>query len=149
MQLVTMTYSSLQLPTISIPDLFITEKLTASPSQVPLPKQSPPPSELPTKDASPLSGRNDSFQPSLGMGGRSADTSPFTTYSKILLKQIERHPTIDSDTSSENDDDDVFISYNTGKTRRLNPNLVSANANLPRWVNSKSGLFFWSATFQT
>lgn len=57
------------------------------------------------------------------MGGRSADTSPFTTYSKILLKQIERHPTIDSDTSSENDDDDVFISYNTGKTRRLNPNL--------------------------
>lgn len=68
------------------------------------------------------------------MGGRSVDTSLFMAYSKILLKQIERHPTIDSDTSSENDDD-VFISYNTGKIRRLNPNLVSANANLPRWVN--------------
>jgi len=68
------------------------------------------------------------------MGGRSVDTSPFMAYSKILLKQIERHPTIDSDTSSENDDD-VFISYNTGKIRHLNPNLVSANANLPRWVN--------------
>lgn len=129
-------YHDLDLPTISIPDLFRTEKLMASPSQAPLAKQSPPPSDLPTKDASPLSGRSDFSQQPLRIGGRGVDTSPFTTYSKILLKNTERHPTIDSDTSSENNDDDgVFIPHNTDRSRRLNPNLVSAKADPPRWVN--------------
>jgi len=66
---------------------------------------------------------------------------------KILLKSTRRHPTIDSDMSSEiNDDDGVFIPHNADKCRRLNPNLVSAKADPPRWV--KSYLVFPSAAFQ-
>lgn len=123
-------FHDLRLPDFSIPNLFIAQKLTASPTQItsPLPKQSPPLSHLPTRDLSPPpSGRYEIPQKT---GSRSVETSPFTTYSKILSKQVERRPTIDSDTSSDNNDDDLFIGHNTGAPRRLNPNLVSLPSNI-------------------
>lgn len=119
-------YHDLQLPVLSIPGLFITEKLTASPAQsfVPLPRQIPQFSDLQTRDTSPpSSGRSDPSQSPQKPGGRNVDTSPFVTYSRILSKQVERHPTTDSDTSSENNDDDISVTHNTGGTRRLNPSL--------------------------
>ena len=64
------------------------------------------------------------------------------------MKNTGRHPTIDSDMSSEiKDDDGVFIPHNTDRCRRrLNPNLVSTKADPPQWV--KSYLVFPSAAFQ-
>ncbi|KAJ3575153.1 hypothetical protein NP233_g1285 [Leucocoprinus birnbaumii] len=118
-------YNDLQFPILEITGLFITEKLTASPTQtyVPLPKQSVSLADVPIRDTSPpFSGRNDTSQSSLKTAGR-AETSPVMTYSKMLSKQVERHPTTDYDSSSENNDDDGFVTHNTGGTRRLNPSL--------------------------
>lgn len=116
-------FDDLELPVLSIPGLFIPQKLVASlPTQdslalssVPTPLCDLPPAAAPPS----ISGRStDSSQLSFESSSPKLKSSPPTTYSKILLKKVERRPTIESDASSDEEN------YNTGGTRRLNPKLV-------------------------
>ncbi|KAF9451614.1 hypothetical protein P691DRAFT_662752, partial [Macrolepiota fuliginosa MF-IS2] len=118
-------FDNLDLPVLSIPGLFISQKLAASvpiqDSFTTLGNQSSPLSHSPASDT-PV--RTDGSQTAAEPSDRGFGSSPPTTYSRILLKKVELSSTIDSDSSSDNNDEDSLPNHNVGGTRRLNPKLI-------------------------
>ncbi|KAF9451615.1 hypothetical protein P691DRAFT_698817 [Macrolepiota fuliginosa MF-IS2] len=131
-------FDDLELPILSIPGLFISQKLvTSSQGQDPPATSStlsPPLYDTPITETPPSSllGRSDVYQPAHEMGNHSLGFSSPAMYSNLSLNKAERYSTVGSETTSDYGvtNENGHFNYNCG-TRRLDPQLGLAKHNPP------------------
>lgn len=130
-------FDDLELPVLSIPGLFISQKLVASSSNQDPPAASrslsPPLSDAPITDTLPPGfGRSDIPQLTYESGNQGLKHSSPVIYSNLSLNMTERlSTTVDSETTSDygpvNENHLGQSNDNTTGTRRLDPKLVRDN----------------------